>query len=133
MAHSSSGNAKCRSHNASDLPVGRRGYKLHLDVADTQIPISAIPQLLMCTIGNVAIPLMTMSSQCLRYWERSTLGQVFPVLKAISVPPTRSRSCESNGTSKLRSHRPHLLTMCFTACLLASSTPAVSHANRIHS
>ena len=40
-----------------------RGYKLHLDVADGQIPISAILTGANVHDANVAIPLMTMSAQ----------------------------------------------------------------------
>jgi hypothetical protein len=44
-------------------PYYWRGYKLHLDVADAQIPISAILTSANVHDINVAIPLMTMSSQ----------------------------------------------------------------------
>lgn len=44
-------------------PYYWRGYKLHLDVADAQIPISAILTSAHVHDINVAIPLMTMSSQ----------------------------------------------------------------------
>jgi hypothetical protein len=44
-------------------PYYWRGYKLHLDVADAQIPISAILTSANVHDVNVAIPLMTMSSQ----------------------------------------------------------------------
>jgi hypothetical protein len=44
-------------------PYYWRGYKLHLDVADAQIPISAILTSAHVHDVNVAIPLMTMSSQ----------------------------------------------------------------------
>jgi hypothetical protein len=44
-----------------------RGYKLHLDVADGQIPISAVLTAAKLHDSQVAIPLMTMSSQRVRY------------------------------------------------------------------
>jgi hypothetical protein len=40
-----------------------RGYKLHLDVADGQIPISAVLTAAKLHDSQVAIPLMTMTSQ----------------------------------------------------------------------
>jgi hypothetical protein len=44
-----------------------RGYKLHLDVADGQIPISAVLTSASVHDSQVAIPLMTMSSQRVTY------------------------------------------------------------------
>ena len=44
-----------------------RGYKLHLDVADGQIPISALLTGASVHDSQVAIPLMTMSSQRVTY------------------------------------------------------------------
>ena len=44
-----------------------RGYKLHLDVADGQIPISAILSAASLHDSQVAIPLATMSSQRVTY------------------------------------------------------------------
>jgi hypothetical protein len=49
--------------SAKGQPYFWRGYKLHLDVADAQIPISAILTSANVHDINVAIPLMTMSSQ----------------------------------------------------------------------
>jgi len=40
-----------------------RGYKLHLDVADGQVPISALPTSASVHDSQAAIPLMTLSSQ----------------------------------------------------------------------
>jgi hypothetical protein len=45
-----------------------RGYKLHLDVADGQIPISAVITAASVNDSQVAIPLMTMSSQRVTYF-----------------------------------------------------------------
>src|ERR1700676_1514066 len=44
-----------------------RGYKLHLDVADGQIPISAVLTAAKLHDSQVAIPLMTMTSQRVTY------------------------------------------------------------------
>jgi hypothetical protein len=44
-----------------------RGYKLHLDVADGQIPISALLTSASVHDSQVAIPLMTMTSQRVQY------------------------------------------------------------------
>jgi len=44
-----------------------RGYKLHLDVADGQIPISALLTSASVHDSQVAIPLMTLSSQRVHY------------------------------------------------------------------
>lgn len=44
-----------------------RGYKLHLDVADGQIPISAVLTSASVHDSQVAIPLMTMTSQRVQY------------------------------------------------------------------
>ncbi len=44
-----------------------RGYKLHLDVADGQIPISAVLSSASVHDSQVAIPLATLSSQRVRY------------------------------------------------------------------
>src|SRR6266853_5837964 len=44
-----------------------RGYKLHLDVADGQLPISAVLTSASVHDSQVAIPLMTMSSQRVDY------------------------------------------------------------------
>jgi hypothetical protein len=44
-----------------------RGYKLHLDVADGQIPISAVLTSASVHDSQVAIPLMTMSTQRVNY------------------------------------------------------------------
>ena len=44
-----------------------RGYKLHLDVADGQIPISAVLTSASVHDSQVAIPLMTLSSQRVNY------------------------------------------------------------------
>ena len=44
-----------------------RGYKLHLDVADGQIPISAVLTGASVHDSQVAIPLMTMTSQRVQY------------------------------------------------------------------
>lgn len=44
-----------------------RGYKLHLDVADGQIPISALLTAAKVHDSQVAIPLATMSTQRVRY------------------------------------------------------------------
>jgi hypothetical protein len=40
-----------------------RGYKLHLDVADGQIPIPCLLTAGSCTIRKRAIPLATMTAQ----------------------------------------------------------------------
>lgn len=45
-----------------------RGYKLHLDVADGQIPISAVLTSASLHDSQVAIPLATMSTQRVRYF-----------------------------------------------------------------
>jgi hypothetical protein len=45
-----------------------RGYKLHLDVADGQIPISAVLTSASVHDSQVAIPLMTMSTQRVNYY-----------------------------------------------------------------
>jgi hypothetical protein len=44
-----------------------RGYKLHLDVADGQIPISAVLTSASVHDSQVAIPLATMSTQRVTY------------------------------------------------------------------
>jgi hypothetical protein len=44
-----------------------RGYKLHLDVADGQVPISAVLTSASVHDSQVAIPLMTLSSQRVTY------------------------------------------------------------------
>ena len=44
-----------------------RGYKLHLDVADGQVPISAVLTSASLHDSQVAVPLMTMSSQRVTY------------------------------------------------------------------
>lgn len=44
-----------------------RGYKLHLDVADGQVPISAVPTSASVHDSQVAIPLATMSTQRVQY------------------------------------------------------------------
>ena len=44
-----------------------RGYKLHLDVADGQLPISAVLTSASVHDSQVAIPLMTMTSQRVQY------------------------------------------------------------------
>ena len=44
-----------------------RGYKLHLDVADGQVPISAVLSSASVHDSQVAIPLMTMTSQRVEY------------------------------------------------------------------
>jgi hypothetical protein len=53
--------------SASGLPQYWRGYKLHLDVADGQIPISAILTSASLHDSQVAIPLTTMSTQRVTY------------------------------------------------------------------
>lgn len=45
-----------------------RGYKLHLDVADGQVPISAILTSASVHDSQVAIPLMTMSTQRVKFY-----------------------------------------------------------------
>jgi hypothetical protein len=53
--------------SASGLQQHWRGYKLHLDVADGQIPISAVLTSASLHDSQVAIPLATMSSQRVTY------------------------------------------------------------------
>jgi hypothetical protein len=53
--------------SASGLQHYWRGYKLHLDVADGQIPISAILTSASLHDSQVAIPLATMSTQRVTY------------------------------------------------------------------
>ena len=56
-----------------------RGYKLHLDVADGQIPISAILTSASVHDVNVAIPLMTMTSERVTWFKRT--GRLAPVVR----------------------------------------------------
>jgi hypothetical protein len=49
--------------NSQGQPQNWRGYKLHLDVADGQIPISAVLTSASVHDSQVAIPLMTMTAQ----------------------------------------------------------------------
>ncbi len=49
--------------SSAGQPFYWHGYKLHLDVADGQIPISAVLTSASVHDVNVAIPLMTMSGQ----------------------------------------------------------------------
>ena len=53
--------------NSQGNPQYWRGYKLHLDVADGQIPVSAVLTSASVHDSQVAIPLMTMSSQRVTY------------------------------------------------------------------
>jgi hypothetical protein len=63
-------NLGCKTSSSGHLPYWR-GYKLHLDVADGQIPISAVLTSASLQDSQVAIPLATMSSQRVTYcYER---------------------------------------------------------------
>jgi hypothetical protein len=53
--------------NSNGAEVHWRGYKLHLDVADGQIPISAVLTSASLHDSQVAIPLATMSTQRVTY------------------------------------------------------------------
>lgn len=53
--------------NSKGHEVYWRGYKLHLDVADGQLPISAVLTSASLHDSQVAIPLMTMTSQRVTY------------------------------------------------------------------
>lgn len=53
--------------NSQGITQCWRGYKLHLDVADGQIPISAVLTSASVHDSQVAIPLATMSTQRVRY------------------------------------------------------------------
>ena len=59
-------NIGCKTNSAGHQQYWR-GYKLHLDVADGQIPISAILTSASVHDSQVAIPLATMSSQRVTY------------------------------------------------------------------
>jgi len=53
--------------NSQGHPNYWRGYKLHLDVADGQIPVSAVLTSASVHDSQVAIPLMTMTTERLQY------------------------------------------------------------------
>jgi hypothetical protein len=63
LAQLPSGCAGSMKQSSKGQPYYWRGYKLHLAVADAQIPISAILTAANVHDVNVAIPLMTMSQQ----------------------------------------------------------------------
>lgn len=57
-----------------------RGYKLHLDVADGQIPISAVLTSASVHDSQVAIPLMTMSTQRVNYYCYDLMDSAYDAL-----------------------------------------------------
>jgi len=79
-----------------------RGYKLHLDVADGQIPISAVLTSASVHDSQVAIPLMTMSTQRVNYYCYDLMDSAYDAQHItehsrglghvpIVDPPTRGR------------------------------------------
>jgi Transposase DDE domain/Transposase domain (DUF772) len=83
-----------------------RGYKLHLDVADGQIPISAVLTSASVHDSQVAIPLMTMSTQRVNYYCYDLMDSAYDAQHItehsrglghvpIVDPPTRGRKGKS--------------------------------------
>jgi hypothetical protein len=84
-----------------------RGYKLHLDVADGQIPISAVLTSASVHDSQVAIPLMTMSTQRVNYYCYDLMDSAYDAQHItehsrglghvpIVDPPQRGRKDESS-------------------------------------
>jgi len=84
-----------------------RGYKLHLDVADGQIPISAVLTSASVHDSQVAIPLMTMSTQRVNYYCYELMDSAYDAQHItghsrslghvpIVDPPTRGRKEQSS-------------------------------------
>jgi hypothetical protein len=84
-----------------------RGYKLHLDVADGQIPISAVLTSASVHDSQVAIPLMTMSTQRVNYYCYDLMDSAYDAQHItehsrglghvpIVDPPTRGRKDQNS-------------------------------------
>jgi hypothetical protein len=102
-----------------------RGYKLHLDVADGQVPISAVLTSASVHDSQVAIPLMTMSSQRVTYlydvmdsaYDADGILEHSRQLKHVPIVDPHSR----RGTKK-ESHLPKVFP--------SKPTPELSPAQR---